>query len=353
MSAAEPFADGVYLGLDEARYHADPALGSSDLKALATDPAAWWWGSAHNPDRREDGEEKAHRVLGRAVHKLVLEGGAAFDALYDRAPDGDDLLVTSEQLGAWLAEAGVKAPGTKPARLQAIRVHCAAHGLPEPRVKEWIEQDARDAGRTLLPSAQFDRIVQAGNAVLSNPHLGESFTGGMPEVSLFWTDESQGVPVRRKCRFDYLKPRAVVDLKSTTPRGGMSFDASCIRALADFNYPAQAAGYIEGRAWLKAHVAQGAVYGDHDPAWLRRVADAPGFAWVFVFWASTGAPLTWGTILSPGNPVLDVGAEYVRRGLENYVAARREHGTDRMWFTPAPLEELSIDRMPRWWGNTF
>lgn len=350
MSSADLIPDGVHFGLAEDPYHADPALGSTDTKALATDPAAWWWGSSLNPQRPEPEEDKAHRIIGRAAHKFVLEGPAAFHELYERAPEGDDLLVTSDQLGAWLRERGAKVPAAKAARLAAIREHCAAEGDAEPRVLEWIEAAAFMAGRALLKPADFDRIVQAGEAVLNNPHLSDSFTGGMPEVSVFWTDEVLGEPVRRKARFDFLKVRAVVDLKSTRPRQDMPFDASCVRALAEFGYPTQAAGYLEGRAWLRAHVAQGAVFGEHDPAWLARVAAADSFAWVFVFWASVGAPLTWGTILSPGNPILDVGAEYVRRGLEAFVAARREHGLERPWFAPAPLAELSIDAMPRWWG---
>ena len=34
----KPLTPGVYFGLDEAAYHADPSLGSSDERRLATTP---------------------------------------------------------------------------------------------------------------------------------------------------------------------------------------------------------------------------------------------------------------------------------------------------------------------------
>lgn len=346
-------ADGLYFGLDEATYHADAALGSTDLKKLAAEPAAYWFGSALNPDRPEEDEDAAHRVLGRAVHKFVLEGPQAFNGRFERYPEGDDLLTTADQLAAWLKEHGEKPGKTKAASVEAIRALCEGEQIDPPRMLDHLLKEAADAGRTMLKAADFDRILQAGGAVLDNPHLSGSFHGGQPEVSVFWTETVDGEPVRRKARFDYLKPRAVVDLKSTRPRDGMPFVTSCRRALGEWNYPAQAAAYLQGRDRVADLVAQGRVFGDHDSTWLRRVAAAGEYAFVFVFWASVGAPLTWGGVLSPGNPVIEVGGEYVRQGLEAYVAARREHGRAAPWIDHHPLEEIELDHLPRWYGASF
>lgn len=346
---AGPISDGIHFGLDEARYHADPAIGSSDLKALYAEPAAYWFGSSLNP-AREPSETTPAQLIGQAVHKFVLEGPQAFNGRFERYPEGDDLLRGADDLAAWLKDRGEKPGTTKATRIAAIREACAAHGHPMPRILDVIIQEATAAGRTMLAGDAFDRICAAGGAVLDNPHLAGSFIGGMPEVSVFWTDTVEGEPVRRKARFDYLKPRAVVDLKSTRPRDNVPFVASCRRALAEWNYPTQAAAYLQARSRVAGLVADGAVYGDHDASWLARVVEADAFAFVFVFWASVGAPLTWGGIMSPGNPVLDVGEEYVRRALASFVAARRAHGLAAPWIAPQPLDEIELDHLPRWYG---
>ncbi|MGF3025590.1 PD-(D/E)XK nuclease-like domain-containing protein [Methylobacterium aquaticum] len=344
--------DGLYFGLDEAEYHADLALGSSDLKRLATGPAEYWFGSRLNPDR-EAQETTPAQLLGKAVHRLVLEGKRSFAAAFERYPEGDDLLRTADDLAAWIKVRG-PVPSwakTKPQKIACILDMCEASGEDPPRILDAILAEAQADGRALLKGPDFDRIRAAAGSVLANPHLAQSFTGGASEVSLFWTDEIDGEPVRRKARFDYLKPRAIVDLKSISTGRRGRFPALCRRALAEWDYPVQAAAYLQARARLPEMVAAGRVFGDHDPAWLTRVAAAQDHAFVFVFWASGPVPLTWGTTLSPGNPVLDVAETTVRDALWTYVAARRAHGLDRPWIEHEPLNEISIDDLPGWWSR--
>lgn len=348
--AIEGLSDGIYFGLSEEAYRTDPALGSSDLKTLSVDPACYWFGSVHNPDRPEE-EDKAHLTVGRAVHKFVLEGPQAFRALYERAPDGEGLLRTADDLASWLKTSEVKVPASKAARITAVRDHCTAAGWDLPRILDVIEQEAIDAGRTLLKHEDFDRITRAASAVLDNPHLAAAFTGGHPEVSIFWTEEIDGEHVRRKARFDYLKPRAVVDLKSTRPRLGLPFVECCRRALAEYNYPAQAAGYMQARERAATFAAQGRIHGDVNPEWVRLLAAARGFGFVFVFWANAGAPQTWGGIISIGASIQAVGEEYVRRGLKNFVSFRRAFGLTEPWVEHLPLEDIELEHLPKWYGN--
>src|SRR5262245_8349396 len=75
-SPTKPREPGVYFGLPSAEYHADPSLGSSDLKRLLRSPADYWWSSAMNPDRQPTPDSPA-KQKGRALHKLVLEGAEA------------------------------------------------------------------------------------------------------------------------------------------------------------------------------------------------------------------------------------------------------------------------------------
>jgi hypothetical protein len=64
IAPSSVFSPGVYFGLDEDRYHADPALGSSHKKKLLGDPAAYWWDSPLNP-AREEKEDTPAIIRGR------------------------------------------------------------------------------------------------------------------------------------------------------------------------------------------------------------------------------------------------------------------------------------------------
>lgn len=306
-AAAEPapFSDGIYFGLDEGAYHRDLALGSSDLKRLAAEPADYWYSSPLNPDLPAE-ETTPSQLIGKAVHKLVLEGEQAFAARFIRRPDD----------------------------LKRLDAKARAEITPN--------------GQDVLPGEDFDRIRVAAGQVLANPYLSASFTGGSPEVSIFWTEIVEGEAVRRKARFDYLKPRAVVDLKSVRPMDTAAFPDTCRKAIANWGYHTQAAAYLQARAQVPALIAAGAVHGDHDPAWLARVAEATAYAFVFVFWSSSGAPLTWGTILSPGNDLVAHGEGRVASALYAYATARRRFGLRAPWIEPQPLREIELADMPGW-----
>jgi hypothetical protein len=298
----EPFAPGIYFGLDESVYHADPALGSSAMKALATSPPEYWFNSPHNPMREEDTDTPA-RKFGRAVHKFVLEGREAFEARY--------------------------APTDYPGNIKAG--------------KEERERIAAE-GKEPIKREDWNRIMMAGTIIRSNPSISSAFSGGMPEVSVFW--ERGGI--RRKARFDYLKPRAIVDLKSNANQMQRAFPESCRRAISDFAYHVQSAHYGEGRERVPEFIAAGAVYGDHDPEWLKKVAAATEWAFCFVFYQSQGAPLTWGTTISPGNGILDIARATIARAEENYKAFSEKFGFDTPWVLSEPLEELDLNEMPAW-----
>ena len=300
----EPLPDGIYFGLDEKRYHADPALGSSLIKQLITDPAEYWWDQMVPKDR----PDTSSRIFGSAIHKYVLEGSDAFHRAYGVAK--------------------LKA-NTKDGRAEA--------------------EEIRASGRIRIKEDDHARITAAGTFIRANPHVSKAFGGGMPEVSMFRTERIGDVDVRLKARFDYLKPRSIVDLKSVAPFADASFGASWRRAIRYWRYHVQATAYLDMRAHLGRMVSDGMVYGDHDAAWLKRVAGNDVSAFAFVFWASSGAPLSGGGYLSPGNPMLDRGRRDVDRGLEAYVRCVKEFGPDTAWITPEPFSELDEMEVLEWW----
>lgn len=299
--------DGVYFDLPDDEYHQALALGSTDLKRLlASGPDYWWW-SPLNPQPQERAASP-QQEFGKALHKLVLEGTQAFESLYVRRPD--DL-----------------------ARLDA-----KAKAILAPN------------GETVLASDDYDRIQISGRLIADHPDLATAFEGGVPEVSVFWHHTlDDGFIVPCKARFDYLKPRGIGDLKSIRNLFGRPFQEACTRAIVDYRYDIQAAHYLAGRAELAHLVADGAVYGDHDPAWLKRVADTKSFGFMWVFFQAEGAPITWAKSVSPGNSILAIGERDRDAAMNTYRTYRQTFADGAQWLLREPVTELEITQMPAWY----
>lgn len=301
----EPFEhdDGIYFGLDETRYHADRALGSSDMGRLWYSPEEYWFQSRYNPLREPDDATTPARVRGSAVHCYVLYGEAEFLARY--------------------------APTYHPGN-----------------TREGKAELAHLNGKTGLKFETYARIMQSGAMIRQNPHIATAFAGGAAEVSVFWTVDG----IRKKARFDYLKPRGVVDLKSITNRKRISFVDACRRAICEWNYPLQAAHYLEARAVLPSlPLQQGGVV---ESAVLELCRRSDEWAWCWVFWQAESAPLTWAGSLSPGNPILDAARAMLERALDNYRTFRDRHGLDgEPWVHPEAVSEVDITELPAWWAR--
>lgn len=301
VPTVEALPPGVYLGLNEERYHADPALGSGDIRAVARDPVEFWWDSWMNPNR-EEREPTPAQVRGTAMHKYVLEGKQGFEGRYMRRPDDPE--------------------GASPPEKGALtKKHNAA---------------AAAAGKTLLHGRVHDRIMLASQMILANPHLSQAFQGGISEVSVFW--ERDGVKL--KCRIDFVKPRACTDLKSIVNPTKMEFRERCRVEMMRRKLPMQAEHYLEGRRMFNDFVQQRRVFGTDmiDDGFLSRIAMSSEFAFAFVFFQAEGAPQTWGRQFSPGNELLKIAREQIETALEKYRAYRKKFGTD-FWVLQEALGE--------------
>ena len=298
--------DGIYFDLDEDTYHADTALGSSDMGKLFWSPATYWHESRFNALREEEDRSTPSRVNGTAVHCFVLYGEAEFEARY----------------------APLFEPGTTKAG-KAERESVAA----------W--------GKIGLKWDDYKRIKQTGTLLRADPYNAMAFEGGRAEVSVFWTD----LGVRKKARFDYLKVRATVDLKSIAPTKKIPFEQACAEAVAHWNYPLQAAHYEVARENLARLVHAGQVHGDYDEAWLRQVAQSREWAWVWVFIQSRGPALTGSFSLTPGNVILETAHRMLETAEANFRTYRDELGMTTPWVKPQPTRELDITDMPAWWAR--
>ena len=303
---------GIYFNLPEDEYHADPALGSTDIKSLLGEPAGYWWNSAYNP-AREEREISPAMKLGSAVHVAVLYGLREFGDRYGRCEF--------------------------PGNIKAGMAERAAFA---------------EAGAIALTAKDYDRAMSAGTMIRANPIIGNAFTGGAAEVSVFWEQKVMGEVVRRKARLDYLKPKAIVDLKSHAPMDGKTFVTSCHRAIKTFNYPVQAAAYMDAISHMKQFWNEGRVSGSSLPAdkdLMASFCEQGAHAFVFVFWASKGAPLTWGGTFSQDNPMLQMAKTQVDAALATFVEYRKEFGTESAWIRPEPLSEIDPFEVERWYAR--
>jgi PDDEXK-like domain of unknown function (DUF3799) len=297
---------GIYFNMPEDEYHADPAIGSTDLRRLLASGPDYWWSSPLNPQREQ--RETPALAFGKAMHRFVLEGRQAFASQFIRRPD------------------------------EVTRM--------TPKIREELCKN----GEKILEGDDYDRILISGGQIAKNPDLASAFEGGMPEVSCFWEHlQDDGAIIRCKARFDYLKIRGVGDLKSIRNMYGRPFGEACTRAIVEYRYDIQAAHYLEGRSHLPHFVADNHVHGDYDAGWLRRVAAAKAFAFMWVFYQAEGAPITWSRSLSPGNPILQIAGRDRDKALATFAEYRAAFGTTTMWLLRDQVSELEINALPSWY----
>lgn len=331
--------DGIYFGLPNEEYHADPALGSGNLRDLLQGGPTYWWNSGLNPNRKR----KATRALdfGSAMHAMVLEGKAEFDRQYACVPDPEGALVTYADAVQFLKDRHeAKIPRAKADAMAQVRMIA-----PEQRIYDLEIEAIAASGRTKLSLDDYARIQVASAMITRNPELRHSFTGGIPEVSVFWTRNG----TRVKCRFDYLRPQVVADLKTLGNTMGKPFPVACRETIARRELLVQAALYLEGRYQIST--CRMDTFGDNPDARLwTRIAQAPEWAWAWVFIQSVEAPITWASSLSTSNPALDYPRMQITNAVNVYEQFMSTFGTNEMWLLAEPVTELDQSELPGWYG---
>jgi len=190
--------------MDNAEYHAHPAISKSHLDLIARSPLHYW-ARFIDPKRIIPEPTQAMR-LGSALHTHVLELDK-WDHEYAVAPDGIDR------------------------RLKAGK-------------EAWAAFEADAAGKTVLSRDEADHVMHMGRAILSHPAAAMLLNlPGEAETTHMWMDEPSGLQC--KCRPDWLTNDGclIVDLKTTTedasPQGFR-------KSIANFRYHTQAAWYLQG-----------------------------------------------------------------------------------------------------------
>jgi hypothetical protein len=211
-------------------------------------------------------------------------------------------------------------------------------------LREFHERIERDRLEALSRDAMRE-VRQAAAAIGCNPHLVKAFTGGVPEVSVFWVEE--GVPL--KARFDYLKPRTVVDLKGLANQRERPIDVAIRLAIAEYRYDVQAAHYLNAYTALHSLADRGRVFGNCPlrKDWHRRIVVSSDVRWTWIFHQTDGAPVSKGRELSPASPVLNRATREVAGAKAAYRACRKQFGSDP-WTDREPVREFTEDELVAW-----
>lgn len=230
-TTADPLTPGLYRGLDEATYHADPALSSSGAKTLLKCPALF------DHHRKHGRPPKRAFDVGSAAHRMVLGAGAPLA----RIPAGDYR--------------------TKRAKL--------------------MQRVARAFDWTPVLAHEHDHVSAMAEALRADPIAAALLdpASGDPEVSIVWDDPATGV--RCRIRLDFLphldaRDRLiVVDYKTTQDAS----DDACERSIGRFRYHIQEGFYVDGVA---AHfgidttdIAFVFVFQETEPPYLVNIGETP------------------------------------------------------------------------------
>lgn len=348
LTGPKVHADGVYLNLPLADYMADRAISGSALKKLMANAPDWQWEHASNP--LWDEPESDARALGTVLHKIILEGHDAFAETFTVEPQREtlpDALDTAKDCSAWLREKGLKVSGVKDELVARIRE-------ADPSVRFWDEIVAELVGsRTIISASAYRYAHLVEKFVRSEPEFSKLLTDGLPEVSIFWTEDG----VRFKARPDYLSADAIVELKKygQPPTRQRSLMEHVLTETVKYGYDLQAVHNSIAVARLPSLDQQDvAPLGWRDARLveidesIRSKAGPPPFHWLFVHspGSMTGIAPRWSRGTDHWNDV-----ENMRRFAIGQFKLFREKCGDDLWIRSEGVVEIEDTDWPPWAGG--
>lgn len=340
---------GIYFGLPEEGYHKDPSLSASGIKDLDVSLLTYWTNSVLNPNR-EDKNSKP-MTAGKALHKLIIEGLGPFSKAYAMIPEKpDNALDGGRELQAKCADLGLKKSGS-------IIECCERIQEADKNIALWplMMRDFREKneGKIFLTPAEAYNIEFPSAIIAKHPTALKAFTGGYPEVSIFWRDEEANVPL--KARLDYLKTKAVVELKSFSNPFGKPLDKAIGHAVANHRYFVDAAVRLEAAEQAKK-MKPSQWHGElPSQGWIEAFRTHDAHAMVFVFLEQGKCPnirlREWRRAEKAGgsdNPYYVKGQMAFREGIERYQKCMEHFGPDIPWMNIEPMTPFIDIDFPIW-----
>lgn len=346
--------DGIYFGLRDDDYHAERRLSASGIKNLLVSPMDFWARSWLNPTRpTNDDDAPEWAVKGKAYHARICEGR---DEFYRRfapeftAPEGS--LRTAEDLKAKCRELELKVTGNKGELVERLL------GAGFSDIAD-VQEDAyrqENHGKTFLKPEWIYDIELAAACIEKHPTLSKCFSGGFPEVSIMWTadvEKNDGsgeflqVPMKMRC--DYLKPAAIVDLKSFANKMQKPLDRAVYFDMAAHRYHIQTTVYYEGLQAARGLIAKNAVniLGGAVPseAWLQAVAKLDK-QFLFVYQQKGPAPVAAGYVLPSSLGLISVGKAQVREAQQVFHECLERYGA-APWIMDRSIQQIGDNDIPQ------
>lgn len=363
--------EGVHLNLPDEIYFEQHALGSSDFHVLDKDTPSWWYGSAFNPERRDQRRRNRALVFGSALHALLLEGENTYARRFIVAPDAEKSFAESrKEILELLAKRGARVPAGKDSfdwgkLLGAVREAGVSHLVRQTAQAEY--EAAKRAGFQTITEDEDRRLRRMAYHIGQHHDLGPSLKKGFSEVSVFWRPENRP-HILLRARFDKLLTGFTIDLKTfSNPRDDSPEDAT-LHAITNNGYDIQAEHYRDARVQFARFVKEGAVY-----AWsveqgqlqratvlarqktdLKEIAEFADWVWVWIFYqvqnddaGSERAPVVVPWHTKPSGEMFENARAAIDRALDNYTAWVERAGLSQPWAEIHPIRQLPMDRLKR------
>lgn len=332
--------EGLYFGLDDSVYHSLPYLSASGIKNILVSPMnfwAWSWMNPLKPERDSDA-----MTIGKAYHKRILEGFEAFRDSYIQEFDGSqyqEALKTSTEIQAVLRARGLPVSGNKAEITRRLKESDPTALIFDEIYDNWLNNEAD--GKDIVSREIMDRIEIAAAMIEKHPDLSKCFTGGYPEVTVIWQENG----IFFKSRFDYLKPRAIIDLKTFENMMGKPVDKAIYYAMASQKYHIQAAFYMGYAAPKAVEFARtGKVYGFATKDFISKLSQTEEHDFYFVFQQKGIAPVARGKKF-PRNLMYGCGMQAIEDAISKYKQCLSTYGTEP-WVDPTPIDEFADESFP-------
>ncbi|MGH0004494.1 hypothetical protein ACQU0X_30890 [Pseudovibrio ascidiaceicola] len=344
LKPGDPVPLGIYFGLPEDVYHADPdAKGSTTIKEVHVNAAD------HQYDKLKGTKHVDAFDLGSALHARILEGKDALTERFSQDFDASKYpkaLVSTRDLTDFLKEHDQKGlSGKKKDDL----IKWVLEVDPDAQILDILKKEFLDEneGKIFISKADWELVETAAQMLQEDRDLGPvmedgAFVKGAPEVSMFYMDGD----IKRKLRVDRLLRHALVDLKSFSPQTSGNMVRLVRHAIFKRFYEIQAADYLRSYGLIKDlfNAGEVEVFGEqpYDTFLEECFAsdEEPTWIWVFVKTKSCPQPLivNW-----TGQQRIADHKQMVVEAMESYRFFVSEYGEDALWHPQHPAMDLGDD----------
>lgn len=368
--------DGIYINLPTLDYLNDWALSYSAFKVLNSNPPDWFYSSPFNLLEDQTRTSTPALRFGEALHCGLLEPEGELGRRFGPKPSVEDPEYRDYVRTIPEIKGAITALGNKPkGAVKQDWINQLLELDPNAKILDVAIDEWKRRGMTELSREEHNKLRLMMRMAEAHPHLKNAFTGvGLSEVSVFWTDEND---IRQRARFDRMKPKASIDLKSVSNWQGREFKTMLLREAALRMYHIQAAHYDDARKEARRLLAEGKVYfcaeemltdaeiaavnaerdnpADHievgekrtvfrspTPEELTLVQEVLGseeWEWVWVFYKTDGMPTAQPIRLNRDNMAFNIGHEKRREALSHFLHYREMYRLEpgQLWLRLEPM----------------